>query len=101
MAYSTTESNTNLNYTTEQSGLPPITATKALWTWDTSTTWPTVVSYANGQPTKTGLLPSDVANFIGLPLVIYQPNGLPPITIPDSTILSWIRWAEDSIEQDT
>ena len=87
--------------TVEQSGLPPITATKALWTWDTSTTWPTVTAYGNGTPTKSGLLPADVQNFIGLPLVIYQPGGLPPIPISDSTILSWIRWAEDSIEQET
>jgi hypothetical protein len=85
----------------DQNGLPAPTVTRALWTWDTSTNWPTVTSYANGAPTKTGLLPADVANFLGVPLVIYPPNGGAPIPIPDATVISWIRWAEDDIEQQT
>lgn len=87
------------------SGLPPVTPTQALWTWafagSGENVYPTVTTYSNGMNTKTGIQPADVANFIGVPLVFYPPGGGTPIPIQDSTILQWIRWAEDQVEQET
>ncbi|MDD2878477.1 MAG: hypothetical protein PHZ23_14760 [Acidiphilium sp.] len=78
--------------------IPPV-QTKALWTWDTTGTYPVVKGYpTTGGPTKTGLLPQDLQNFIGIPLQFY---GNPPQSILSTTILQWIRWAEDRIEQET
>jgi len=82
-------------------GLPPVVQTRALWNWNTTTDWPTVTAYANGQPTKTGILPQDVKDYIGVPMVIYPPNGGAGTPVSDTMILKWIRWAEDRIEQDT
>ncbi len=78
----------------------PVVPVKALWTWDTSTPgYPTVLTYPTAnQPTKTGLMPADLQSFVGVPIQIY---GNPPTPIPTSTMLNWIRWAEDWVEQET
>lgn len=47
--------------------------------------------------TKTNLGPSDLANFVGVPLQ-FQGQTSP---IPDATLIQWIRWAEDEIETRT
>ncbi len=71
--------------------------TQALWNWDTSVS-PPVASGWNGQPTKTGLLPADLQSFVSVPLVFY---GNPSTAVPNTTLLQWIRWAEDWVEQKT
>lgn len=83
-------------------GATPPVVTRALWQWDLSTTSPTVSGYPQGngcfKPTKTGLMPEDLQAFVGVPLQFY---GNPPTPVPTPTILQWIRWAEDKVEQDT
>ncbi|MHB1643048.1 MAG: hypothetical protein ACYCS8_10335 [Acidithiobacillus sp.] len=77
----------------------PLVATRALWNWDLSTPGnPTVTSYSNGLPTKTGLMPADLQSFVGVPIQLY---GNPSTPIPSDTLLQWIRWAEDWVEQET
>lgn len=80
---------------------PPIRSTP-LWSWDTSMSVPTVSGYPNAGgafgPTKTGLTPADVQAFVGVPLQYY---GNPPTPVDPATILEWIRWAEDMVEQET
>ncbi len=81
----------------------PLVRTTALWTWDLSGVatgqGPVVSGYGyNGSPTKTGLLPSDLQSFVGIPLSMY---GNPPTPIPDTTLIQWIRYAEDWVEQET
>lgn len=74
---------------------------KALWTWDTSGPVPQIVGFPPGgaaQPTKTGLMPQDLQNFVGVPLQFY---GNPPINVASGTIVQWIRWAEDYVERET
>ena len=75
-------------------------APTALWSWTniTSAGTPTVSAYSNGQVTKSGVLPADLSNFIGLPLNIGGPNGTP---ISNDMLLNFIRWAEDAIEAET
>ncbi len=75
-------------------------APTALWSWTniTSAGTPTVTAYSNGQTTKSGVQPTDLVNFIGLPLNIGGPNGTP---IANSMLLNFIRWAEDAIEAET
>ena len=79
--------------------------TQSLWTWapvQSGYNVPlTVVGYPPGgknQPTKTGLLPSDLQNFVGVQI---QQYGNPILSIPPEQSLQWIRWAEDKIERDT
>lgn len=75
-----------------------IVPTAALWNWTPPIAGqaPSVLSYPPyGSPTKSGILPSDLKNFIGVPL---QTFTNPPTPIPDSVILGWIRYAEDEIE---
>lgn len=75
--------------------------TAPLWLWDTTGAIPIVSGYPQASgfaPTKTGLLPADLQGFVGVPLVYY---GNPPVAVPPSTIQQWIRWAEDSVEQQT
>ncbi len=83
-------------------GDTPLVHSKALWTWNTTDPLAPVVSGfpgANGvSPTKSGLLPADLRNFVGVPLVI---RGRPPVPMPDAQIMGFIRWAEDQIEQKT
>lgn len=74
-------------------------ATAALWTWDTSNpNSPTVKNFPNGQPTKSGILPADLREFVGVPLQVYTN---PPQPLTDHTLLRRIRWAEDWVEQQT
>ena len=78
----------------------PTIPVNALWSWTlASGQSPIVSSYptTNG-PTKTGILPADVRNYVMVPLQVY---GNPPTPISDTQILQWIRWAEDEFEQDT
>lgn len=86
-------------------GSTPAVKTTALWNWSAAgsgaNAYPTVTSYSHGKPTKSGLMPDDVANFVGVPLVIFPPNGGMPTPVSDKTITQWIRWAEDQIEQET
>lgn len=78
----------------------PLVQARTLWSWNTSGAIPQVVGFPPGgaqQPTKTGLLPGDLQNFIGIPLNYY---GNPPVAIPAPTIIQWIRWAEDYVERE-
>lgn len=71
----------------------------AQWTWNTSALPngpPVIVGYNNGSPTKTGLSPADLQNFIGVPACI---QTTPPTPISDSQLLQIIRQAEDWVEQ--
>lgn len=76
----------------------------ALWTWDTSTVGqpgggPVVTGYgSNATVTKTGLMPADLQGFVGIPLSQY---GNPPVPIPSTTLIQWIQYAEDWVEQRT
>jgi hypothetical protein len=78
----------------------PITPTP-LWNWDTTGATPTVIGFSPGganQPTKTGLLPGDLQNFVGVPLQYY---GNPPQAVNPASIIQWLRWAEDYVERET
>ncbi len=77
----------------------------SLWTWaspDPSYGVPLqVVGYPPGgvnQPTKTGLMPWDLQNFVGVQI---QQFGNPIEKVPNSQIVQFIRWAEDRVERDT
>lgn len=79
----------------------PTVQAKALWSWNTSGSAPVVLGYppgGSGQTTKTGLLPADLQAFCGVPLVYY---GNPPTAVSGSTMLQWIRFAEDYVERET
>ena len=81
----------------------PYVTPKALWTWNIpasgSLEGPTPIAYGAAKtPTKTGLMPADLLGFVGIPLSIY---GNPPTPIPTSTIIQWIRYAEDWVEART
>jgi hypothetical protein len=82
-------------------GNAPVVPTKAMWGWSSPTdgTQPVVLTYptTNG-PTKTGLMPQDLEDFIGIPL---QRFTTPPTPIPDIQVIKWIRFAEDEIERET
>jgi hypothetical protein len=82
-------------------GYLPIVPTQALWTWNLSSgKAPSVIGYPPyGQPTKSGVTPADLQNFIVIPIQNYSQQ--PPTPIPDSIIQNWIRWAEDDIEMQT
>jgi hypothetical protein len=79
----------------------PIVPTMALWNWNVSSgTTPTVLGYPpNGQPTKSGVTPQDIKDYITIPIQNYALT--PPIPISDTVITNWIRWAEDDIENAT
>ena len=88
-----------------QYGLPPTVTTKAQWTWSipssgSASQYPTVLNY-HGSPTKSGLTAEDLEAFIGVPAVIYPPNGGQPIPVPPNVLTRWIRQAEDQIELET
>jgi len=80
---------------------PPVTP-QPYWHWDTSTQPATILGYSLLQYqqtgvdrlTKTGLGPSDLQQFVGIPLQ-FQGSNAP---IADSTLIQWIRWAEDEVE---
>lgn len=74
----------------------------ALWAWDrTQPTTPVVKGYFNNSPTKTGLLPDDLQQAVGIPLQYYSPAGVNPPAVPPQVLLSWIRQAEDWVENET
>lgn len=78
---------------------PPASApaTKALWTWNVSgSAGPVVQSYSSGKATKTGLEPSDLVNFAGVPLQYY---GNPSTPMQAEQLLDFLRWGEDWVEQ--
>lgn len=81
-------------------GSAPLIESRALWQWDTTGPQPVATGYPNAGgtfgPTKTGLLPADVKAYVGVPV---QQYANPPVPVPDATILQWIRWAEDYVEQ--
>lgn len=82
-------------------GQLPLVPTAPLWSWDTSSLVPTVTGFPQASgfaTTKTGLVPSDLQQFVGVPLVFY---GNPPVAVTDKTVTQWIRWAEDWVEQET
>jgi hypothetical protein len=89
-------------------GLAPPVPDQAIWQWDTTTNpqYPVVSGFPSGIPgtsgfyskTKTGMTPTDLQNFIGVPL---QFMGTTPRPVPDDTLYSWLRYAEDDIEQNT
>lgn len=75
--------------------------TRAQWTWTTPAAGiaPEVISYpTKNNATKSGLQPQDLRDFMQVPI---QQYGNPPAPISDSTIIGWIRYVEDAIEQDT
>jgi hypothetical protein len=76
----------------------PQTPTKAIWTWDTTNYPPKVLSYGNSAPTKTGLMPNDLQNFIGIPTIF---NTNPPEPMDGTQLLGIIRQAEDWVEQNS
>jgi hypothetical protein len=71
--------------------------TKALWTWTAPAVGQPaqVVSFPSGGPTKTGITPVDLQNYMGTPIVNFGP---PPTPIDPSVIIGWIRQAEDDVE---
>lgn len=73
--------------------------TAALWSWNQTDGGPIVSGYSSGTNTKTGVRPQDLQDFVGVPLKYY--NTDPPTDVSPSTILQWLRWAEDSIESRT
>jgi hypothetical protein len=78
-----------------------IVPTQALWGWSTPASGqaPVVATYPPyGSPTKSGVLPSDVQDFLGIPLQLFT---TPPTPIFSATVLGWIRMIEDDIETDT
>lgn len=83
-----------------------LSPTGALWTWNIQAGHAPVVSGYSTVPsgggsgfyTKTGLTPADLRTYAVIPIQVYT---TPPTPIPDSTLLQWIRWAEDEVEQDS
>ena len=89
------------------SGFAPPVPDQALWLWNTSGSVPIVSGYPVGissaypsgfAPTKTGLTPGDLQNYVGVPLQFY---GNPPTPVASGVIQQWIRYAEDRVEQET
>lgn len=79
----------------------PFVQTETLWAWDTTGAYPVVSGYpsaAGVSPTKTGLTPTDLRQFVGVPLQYY---GATPVPVTDAQVLQWIRYAEDKVEQET
>ena len=80
-------------------GAGPLLNSAALWTWSIpSSGSPTVTKFSSGANTKTGLQPSDLRSFVGVPLQIY---GNPPVAIQELDLVKMIRNAEDWVEQQT
>lgn len=73
----------------------------ALWNWDTTGATPVIKSFYGGFPTKTGLLPADLQQAVGVPLQYYAPAGAAMTAVPPDQLITWIRDAEDWIEQET
>lgn len=80
--------------------LPSVTATPQ-WAWNTAGTYPQPLGYPPGgavQPTKTGLMPGDLQNFVGVPMVYY---GNPSSPVNPAQMVQWLRWSEDWVEKET
>jgi hypothetical protein len=78
----------------------PKVQSKAQWGWSTPPAGeaPIALTYpSKNNATKSGVMPTDLQNFIGIPLTTFNPT----LPIPDSVVIGWIRYAEDKIEQDT
>ena len=73
---------------------------QALWQWDTSSPAdPALIGFSSSTaPTKSGVTAKDLRNFVRVPIQTY---GTPPTPIPDSELVTWIREAEDWVEQTT
>jgi hypothetical protein len=70
--------------------------TNALWDWNvTDPSNPEVIMYHGGTITKTGVMPQDLRDFVGVPLVRY---GDPPVPVSDLELLEHIRSSEDYVE---
>lgn len=75
----------------------PAVSTGSLWTWTTPVTGQAaqVTGFPpNGQPTKSGVTPLDLQNYMLIPLAY----GNPPVPVDNSVVQGWIRYAEDEIE---
>ena len=74
----------------------------ALWDWDLTTNpqIPVVNSYV-GQPTKTGLLPTDLQMAAGVPLQYFAPAGTTIQAMPPELLIDLLRQSEDWVEQET
>jgi hypothetical protein len=78
----------------------PKVQSKAQWEWTTPPAGeaPIALTYpSKNNSTKSGVMPHDLQDFIGIPLTTFNPT----LPIPDSVVIGWIRYAEDKIEQDT
>jgi hypothetical protein len=79
---------------------PATVDSKAQWTWSAPVSGQAsiVLGYpSKSGATKSGVVPADLAAYIGIPLQTYNPT----VPVPDAVATNWIRWAEDKIEQDT
>ena len=87
---------------TYSAGPTPPVQTTALWLWDTSGAVPVVSGYPQlpgvYTATKTGLAMADLQAYVGVPLQYY---GNPPTPVTSGQVQNWIRWAEDTVEQET
>lgn len=72
----------------------------ALWNWDTTVTNAPVVKSYNGNPTKTGVTPSELQMVCGVPLQYFAPNGN-SMPIPPEQLVDFLRQSEDYVEQET
>lgn len=72
---------------------------RALWNWTQTSGGAVVQGYSSGANTKTGVTPSDLQSFVGVPLMYYNTNPATPVDPAD--LFKWLRWAEDSIESKT
>jgi hypothetical protein len=80
-------------------GSGPFLTSAAAWTWSVSGAGaPVVTKYSSGASTKSGVQPSDLRAYVGVPLQVY---GNPPIPMQDTQIVQIIRWAEDWLEHKT
>lgn len=94
-----------LPYPAQQAPLNPLQPaypTKAFWTWtNPGSINPQVQYYFGNSPTKTGLTPADLSNFVGVPVQINNPASSIPTPIPDNQLLSILRQSEDWVETES
>jgi hypothetical protein len=82
-------------------GAASVVSGNALWNWDLTGPDPVVKSYRGSTPTKTGLMPNDLQQMVGVPLQYYTPATGTQGPVPTPQILEWLRDAEDWVEQET
>jgi hypothetical protein len=78
----------------------PKVQSKAQWRWTSPPAGeaPIALTYpSKNNSTKSGVMPNDLQDFIGIPLTTFNPT----LPISDKIVIGWIRYAEDKIEQDT